>query len=105
MANAGVCKNVGNIESNINGRITRYDPPKEVTVCGDIEMILEFESETERNFAIFRAINSNDTPTYYIIAEDDKFPMLVTGKEVEEFVSNISAAKAFVFNTWMNRWR
>ena len=91
------------------GYYTVYKDSKSVTCIGDVKILAKFMSEYERNFEIFVALNLKNTKVcediYYILLEDDKYPVFITKEQADEFIININRAKAFVKNTWMSRYR
>lgn len=90
-----------------------YGRPIGKTCICDIQLIAEFESEKERNFQIFVSnktfykgpIEIRDERPYFMLIEDDPFPVFISKKQVDTFIKNHEKAKEFAYNVWMNRYR
>lgn len=90
-----------------------YGLPKEKTCMGDVKIIADFQGEKERNFQILVSPIPNSNPSnraktkeiYYMIIEEDKYPVFITKAQVNCFTRNLEKAKEFVYNIWMDRYK
>ena len=91
---------------------TRYVIPLDMTCINDIKLLADFTSDSERNFKIYIACNNENVAyrekyknIYYMELEEDHYPVFITQEQAEEFLTDITAARNFVYNIWMNRYR
>ena len=90
-----------------------YGIPRAKTCICDIQLIAEFESEKERNFQIFVSYKpfyegvkeTKNEEIYFMLIEDDVFPVFISKEQVDTFIKNHEKAKEFAYNVWMNRYR
>ena len=79
------------------------------TCCGDVIRLLEVAGETRR-FSLYKTWkvdlkNQYQQTTYFILAEDDPFPIVITKKMADEILKNPEEGATLVADYWLGRYR
>ena len=79
------------------------------TCCGDVVRLLEVKGETRR-FSLYKTWkvdlkNFHQQGTYFILAEDDPFPIIITKKMADEILKNPEEGVTLVADYWLGRYR
>lgn len=110
------CNKCGN-EYKIPAGIDKYyifDKEENVDQSDDIKMLLKFETTScfKKSFSLCSAKISiydnnldSDNDIYFILMEDDEYPIFITKETKDEFISDFNKIHSFVYNNWMQRHR
>lgn len=92
-------------------RITIYNTPEACTCCYDVEKLLEFKGGNEvRDYTLYRttrirADRSVYDEIYFLLIEDDKFPIIITENVAESILKNPDEGEKLAYNRWFDRYR
>lgn len=78
------------------------------TACGDVVKIIDFEGDKHRNFSLYKTLiidaERNDYGwCYFLLIEDDKFPIVITEQLANDALNNLDSIHNLIFNRWFDR--
>ena len=80
--------------------LKKYNLPVMETISGDVKLYVSYESEFDRGYKIISIDN-----TLMIMAEGDKYPIIVAENEQAEIVNTHSKTRKLISNKFMERYR
>ncbi len=85
-------------------KLTYYCPESAESYISDVQLIMQFESESDRNYKVVAINNPREgieEDTYLVITEDDCYPYIIN----KETAKDDAKIKSLLFNAYLDRHR